>query len=103
MQTPSVAKLIDGLYTLDRLEGDYAVLEMPNGQDIIDLPKKLLPENTKEGDILRLTVKVNESTREIIMRFEVDEQETKDRLQKAEDLRKKLKKQNADTGGDIDL
>ncbi len=95
---------MDGLYTVDRFEDDdYVALELPNGQDIIDLPLNLLPEGTQEGDVLRLTVRVEKSAREIIMRFETDEEETKDRIKKVKELRKKLKKGNVDTGGDIDL
>ncbi len=104
MQTPNVAKLTDGFYTVDRFEDDdYVVLELPHGQDIIELPQKLLPEDTKEGDVLKLTVRVDTSAREIIMRFEADEEETKDRLKKIEEIKKRIKKSNVDTGGDIDL
>ena len=40
---------------IDRFEGDFAVIELPNGQTI-DCPKALLPENAKEGSILNISV-----------------------------------------------
>ena len=41
--------------TVDRLEGDVAVVELPDGTTI-DLPTALLPPNTQEGSILRLVL-----------------------------------------------
>lgn len=41
--------------TLDRFEGDQAVLKTDDGQTIF-WPVKLLPENTKEGAILFFAV-----------------------------------------------
>ena len=35
---------------IDRFEGDMAVVENDGG--IMDIPRSLLPENAKEGDIL---------------------------------------------------
>lgn len=40
---------------IDRFEGDFAVIELPNKQ-MIDCPKVLLPDNAKEGSILNITV-----------------------------------------------
>lgn len=40
---------------IDRFEGDFAVIELPNKQ-MIDCPKVLLPDNAKEGNILNITV-----------------------------------------------
>ena len=40
---------------IDRFEGDFAVIELPNGQ-MIDCPKALLPDNAKEGSILNISV-----------------------------------------------
>ena len=40
---------------IDRFEGDFAVVELPNGQ-MIDCPKVLFPDNAKEGSILNITV-----------------------------------------------
>jgi hypothetical protein len=40
--------------TIDRIEGEYAVIELPN-RDTIDIPLSYLPKNAKEGDIFILT------------------------------------------------
>ena len=40
---------------IDRFEGDFAVVELPNGQ-MIDCPKVLLPDNAKEGMLMLNTV-----------------------------------------------
>ena len=40
---------------IDRFEGAFAVVELPNGQ-MIDCPKALFPDNAKEGSILNITV-----------------------------------------------
>ncbi|MCD7784045.1 MAG: DUF3006 domain-containing protein [Oscillospiraceae bacterium] len=39
------------LYTIDRFEGEFAVLE-EDGDGHIDVPKGQLPEGTHEGDVL---------------------------------------------------
>ena len=39
-------------FTIDRFEGDFAVLENRNTGKMIDVKKENLPENVKEGDIL---------------------------------------------------
>ena len=59
---------------IDRFEGDFAVIELPNGQ-MIDCPKALLPDDAKEGSILNITV---------------DETATNDKLKKVTDRMNKL-------------
>ena len=51
---------------IDRIEGDFAIVELPSGQ-MIDCPRAMLPDNAKEGSILNITV---------------DEEATNDKLQK---------------------
>ena len=51
---------------IDRFEGDFAVIELPNGQ-MIDCPKAILPNDAKEGSVLEIIV---------------DEKATNDKLQK---------------------
>ena len=41
--------------TVDRIEGDYAVLEV--GDEMVDFPLKELPKEVKEGDRLEVKVK----------------------------------------------
>ena len=36
--------------TVDRFEGDFAVLSVESRS--LDIPKKIIPEGTKEGDII---------------------------------------------------
>ena len=59
---------------IDRFEGDFAVIELPDGQ-MIDCPKVLLPDNAKEGSILNITV---------------DETATDDKLKKVTERMNKL-------------
>lgn len=43
--------------TLDRIEGDTAVLLIRNGKSLrLSLPLVLLPESSKEGDTLDITI-----------------------------------------------
>ena len=59
---------------IDRFEGDFAVVELPDGQ-MIDCPKALLHDNAKEGSILNIVV---------------DEAATNDKLQKVTERMNKL-------------
>ncbi len=43
------------MYTLDRFEGDFAVLENRNTKQMTDIPISNIPSNAKEGDILKLS------------------------------------------------
>lgn len=70
------------MYTLDRFEEDFAVLEDRNSKKMLDIPISNIPFNAKEGDILKLS---NGS-------YIVDHEETKivsDRIkQKMDNLKK---------------
>lgn len=39
---------------VNRIEGDYLILELPNGK-ILNVPKDLIPE-AKEGDIITISI-----------------------------------------------
>lgn len=43
------------MYTLDRFEGNFAVLENRNTKEMTDIPISNIPFNAKEGDILKLS------------------------------------------------
>jgi hypothetical protein len=58
-------------FTLDRFENDIAVLL--DGAKLIEIPKKYLPSEAKEGDVL-------------YMNFVTDEAETKKRSETAKEL-----------------
>ena len=47
-------KSLNLLYTLDRFEGNFAILENRNTKKMTDIPISNIPANAKEGDILRL-------------------------------------------------
>ena len=70
------------MYTLDRFEGSFAVLENRNSKKMIDIPISNIPSEAKEGDILKLS---NGS-------YIIDHEETKivsDRIkQKMDNLKK---------------
>ena len=57
------------LYTLDRFEGEFAVLEDRNTKKMIDIHISNIPSNAKTGDILKLSngsyVIDNEKTKEV--------------------------------------
>lgn len=55
-------------FTVDRFEGDFAVVELEN-REMLDIPKILLPEGTKEGDVL-LIIRDDDKTQERKMRIE---------------------------------
>ena len=44
--------------TIDRIEGNYLIVELENGK-IINLPKELIP-NAKENDIYTITLNKDE-------------------------------------------
>lgn len=68
--------------TLDRFEGEYAVLLVRDDETIsIDFPACLLPKKCKEGDILDITI-----TRDI--------EETDEAKKRVSKLIDKLKKKN---------
>lgn len=61
------------MWIVDRFEGEYAVIEC---DDItFSIPKKALPENIKEGDIIKT---------------EIDPQKTQSQKEKAHSLMNKL-------------
>lgn len=48
------------MLTIDRFEGDFAVVETSNG--MVNIPKADLPNDSKEGDILTIMVDKNATT-----------------------------------------
>ena len=45
----------NSLYTLDRFEGNFAILENRSTKKMTDIPISNIPSNAKEGDILKLS------------------------------------------------
>jgi len=74
---------------IDRFEGKYAILEYQDKNPIIfNFPLHLLPKEAKEGTILSINI-------------DIDQEETKRRKDKTQNLLNKLKEQ--DKGDDIQL
>lgn len=66
---------------IDRFEGEYAIL-LFEGQDVqVDFPKKLLPVDVKEGDVIALDIRING-------------EETQNRRDRVENLLEKLNRKN---------
>ncbi len=73
--------------TLDRIEGDMAVLLIRDDESIkLDLPLVLLPECIREGDILDISITK-------------DEKATEDSKARVSSLMERLKKKNQEGSG----
>jgi len=74
---------------IDRFEGKYAILESQDKDSIIfNFPRHLLPQEAKEGTVLNISINI-------------DQEETKRRKNKIQNLLDKLKER--DKGGDIQI
>lgn len=60
---------------IDRFEGNFAVCEKEN-KTMIDIPKEILPEEAKEGDVLNINISID--TEETENRKKFIEELTKD-------------------------
>ena len=61
-------------FTIDRFEGEYAVVELSNGQ-MVNCPKVMIPDGAKEGSIVNISV---------------DETATNDKMKKVTERMNKL-------------
>jgi hypothetical protein len=68
-------------YCVDRIEGEYAVIECPNGK-MIDVKTEELPTGIKEGDCIK----------RINGKWFIDEEEKNRRLIKIKNLLNRIKK-----------
>ena len=64
---------------IDRIEGKFAVCEMPDGS-MCDIPLRQLPKGAKPGHVLRL----------MQGKYQLDETQTVDRLARIRELERKL-------------
>ena len=55
---------------IDRFEGNFAIVELDDKR-IIDMPKELVPEEAKEGDVLEIQIS-QEKTEELKEKIEKD-------------------------------
>lgn len=51
--------------TLDRIEGDTAVILVGDEGDIVEIPRKLLPDGHKEGDIISFKLELKDKKTKI--------------------------------------
>jgi hypothetical protein len=72
---------------IDRFEGSWAVLEVPDGT-VFNFPRSLLPPEAKEGDVLEISLSVNEEA-------------TRERRERIRNFLNDLKPQ--DQGGNVEL
>lgn len=60
------------MYVIDRFEGKWVVVE-GDDREVFNLPKSLLPETAREGDVIRIRVEVDpeatKARRDKIMRL----------------------------------
>ena len=83
---------------VDRFEGDFAVVEV-DGAAPIDLPRWLLPQGAREGDVVRARITPGAGGVRVDLR--VDEEETARRRATVSERLQRL--QSRDPGGDIQL
>ena len=77
------------ILVIDRFESKHAILESQEKHPIIfNFPRHLLPKEAREGTVLNINISI-------------DQEETKRRKDKIQNLLNKLKEQ--DKGGDIQL
>jgi hypothetical protein len=46
------------IFIIDRFEGNWAVIEFEG--ETFNIPKKLLPRSAREGDVIKITVTVDD-------------------------------------------
>ena len=79
-------------YTIDRFEGEQAVLLFKDDETIQhSVSKQQLPDGVKEGDILNLTIKPDGQ----VVMAEVLKEETEEAKRTAQTLLEKLKRKNS--------
>lgn len=47
---------------IDRFEGEYAVVELDN-KKFVNIPKEALPPDVKDGDVIEIIIRLDESRR----------------------------------------
>jgi hypothetical protein len=84
-------------YVVDRMEGSVAVVVTDDGRSF-DVPQRLLPKGSREGSVLRVTLRHGTPDWPHAI---VDEEEQARRLRDARKTLDRMKK--SDPGGDIEL
>lgn len=71
---------------IDRFEGDFAVIEINDGNDFINMNRSALPDNAKEGSVLDVVLDANGK----IDAIKLDKDETARRAENIADLMKRV-------------
>lgn len=88
------------LFTVDRIEGELAVLEV--GGRLVEVPLDALPPGTHEGSVLRLEPGVRAEGAEALS-FSEEGDEEQHRLAEAQARLARLQARSADLPDDIEL
>lgn len=83
---------------VDRVEGDHVVVEMESA-GTLDLPRWMLPDELREGDVLVARAATADGERRVV--FSVDPAATEARREEAAERVHRLR--SRDPGGDITL
>ena len=47
-------------FTIDRFEGEFAIVELQTNE-MVSIPRKILTNDAKEGDIIRVSIEIEET------------------------------------------
>ncbi|MDA0313395.1 MAG: DUF3006 domain-containing protein [Gemmatimonadetes bacterium] len=83
---------------VDRIEGRTAVLEKEDGS-LYPVSEELLPEGAGEGSVLQVYLDQDKDGGPVLLRLELDPEETQRRLKHGEAILDELRKR--DPGGDV--
>jgi hypothetical protein len=83
---------------VDRFEGEFVVVEMPGGITI-DLPRWLLPNGAKEGDVIQVETGLGRDSKGGSVRLTVDREASAASLADSRERLQRLR--DRDPGGDI--
>ena len=72
---------------IDRFEGEYAILIIGDDEQRLNVPRKLLPSNAREGHWLQLDIQDGEASN-----IKIDEQETDQAKQRIAEKLARLRK-----------
>lgn len=90
--------MADERWTVDRLEGEWAVIERADGSTF-NLPLEVLPKNVAEGDVLQVTTSATDDQAQVTIVRDVGAT-----VRLRGDLRKQVDELRArDPGGDVKL
>lgn len=87
------------LYTIDRIEGDWVILEDESARTF-NVPKAWLPESLRQGDVVRFRVDHGSEAGATLLHVSSAPEERAERLRSAEERRGKI---STGPKGDVSL